>query len=71
MHWACRASMTPPCYLLTAKRDELDLELRLLGTRNTAGFLAASIRLYGPVQQELLRAAEKVLECLDPRMAPG
>lgn len=52
-------------YFLTAKRDELELELRLLGTRNRATFLAGSIRLYGPVQQELLRAAEEILESVD------
>lgn len=46
-------------YLLTAKRDELDLELRLLDLRGTSAFLAASIRLFGPVQQELARKADK------------
>ena len=53
-------------YLLTAKRDELDLELRLLERRDTPSFLAASIRLFGPVQQELIREAESILDALDP-----
>lgn len=57
-------------YFLSAKRDELELELRLIERRNTDTFLAASIQLYGPVQQELLSDAEALLETLDPDDGP-
>lgn len=49
-------------YFLMAKRNELVLELQLLDTRNTPAFLAGSICLYGPVQQELLGEAKQVLK---------
>lgn len=53
-------------YFLSAKQAELELELRLIERRNTAYFLAASTELYGPVQQELIREAEVLLEALGP-----
>lgn len=58
-------------YFLSAKQDELELELRLIERRNTGSFLATSIQLYGPVQQELIREAEVLLEAFGPEDGTG
>lgn len=58
-------------YFLSAKREELDLELALLKARNTPAFLALSMGLFGPVQKEYLREAEDLLEELTPVEDPG
>lgn len=58
-------------YVLSAKREELDLELALLKARNTPASLALSMGLFGPVQQEYMREAEQLLEELTPAEDPG
>jgi uncharacterized protein (TIGR02421 family) len=58
-------------YFLSAKCKELDLELALLKARNTPAFLALSMGLFGPVQQEYIRDAEQLLEELTPVEDPG
>lgn len=58
-------------YFLESKREELRLELQLLSSRGTRGFLAESIRLYGPVQQSDIHEAELILERLHPDDAEG
>lgn len=52
--------------LLRDRRDELDRELSLLGERGTAGFLYGSIRLYRPVEDELIELAESLLATFPP-----
>ena len=53
-------------YLLTAKRDELKLQLEMLRYRGTARFLELSIQLYGPVGPALVGDAEALLELILP-----
>jgi uncharacterized protein (TIGR02421 family) len=56
--------------LLRDKRDELDLQLDLVAERNAAGFLLASMRLYGRVDDVLLSVARDVLAATN-RAADG
>jgi uncharacterized protein (TIGR02421 family) len=51
-------------YLLTAKRHELELQLEMLRSRDTARFLELSIQLYGTVGPALLGDAEALLEVI-------
>lgn len=53
-------------YVLSAKRHELNLQLTLLERRNSPAFLAASIELFGPVDQTDIDSAEDVLASLEP-----
>ena len=48
--------------LLCEKRREIDMQLTLLATRNTSGFRAASMLLYGTVAGDLLEKARIILE---------
>ena len=52
--------------ILHDKREELDRQLSLLAERNTHGFLHGSIRLYGPIEPELLALAREILEHTPP-----
>ena len=53
--------------LLLAKQRELRLQLEMLGCRDTPGFLALSIELYGTVSAELHSEAVEILETVpDP-----
>jgi uncharacterized protein (TIGR02421 family) len=47
--------------LFAEKRRELDAQLTMLATRNTPSFLAASMFLYGAVDDDLLADAEVIL----------
>lgn len=49
------------CDLLAAKRRELELQLRMLGCRGSAAFLALSIDLYGVASPELRAEADQIL----------
>lgn len=49
-------------HLLRAKHRELDRQLGMLAARDTAGFLALSIELYGTVAGGLLEQAESLLD---------
>jgi uncharacterized protein (TIGR02421 family) len=53
-------------FLLTDKRDELDRQLTLIAERNTPDFLYGSIRLYRPVEANLLATARELLDGLPP-----
>ncbi len=57
-------------FLLRDRRDELDRKLSMLGERGTPEFLYSSIRLYRPVDDALLAAAEELLATVPPP-APG
>jgi uncharacterized protein (TIGR02421 family) len=50
--------------LFEAKRTELETQVRLIETRETAAFLDASLDLYGTADDALLRLAESLLEHL-------
>jgi uncharacterized protein (TIGR02421 family) len=56
--------------LLSEKRREIDMQLTMLGTRNTSGFRPASMLLYGTVTPKLLADAHSVLSSIEPRPAP-
>jgi uncharacterized protein (TIGR02421 family) len=58
-------------YFLSSKRHELDQELALLQARDSPAFLALSTSLFGPVQQENVHQAERLLEALTPPESPG
>jgi uncharacterized protein (TIGR02421 family) len=47
--------------LLRAKQGELDLQLNLLRTRNTDGFITASLELFGSVEARLSEKAVQIL----------
>jgi uncharacterized protein (TIGR02421 family) len=47
--------------LLREKRDELEIKLRMLGRRNSEEFLIDSLRVYGPVEEELAELAKRML----------
>ncbi|HUF49355.1 MAG TPA: tyrosine/phenylalanine carboxypeptidase domain-containing protein [Longimicrobiales bacterium] len=53
-------------FLLRDKRDELELQITMLAERNLPGFRYASIRLYGAVDDMLLRVAHDILESVTP-----
>jgi uncharacterized protein (TIGR02421 family) len=52
--------------LLSEKRREIDYQLTLLATRNTAGFRPASMLLYGAVSPQLLSDAHAILGSVSP-----
>lgn len=52
--------------LLSEKRRELDMQLTMLATRNTSGFRAASMLLYGTVDPKLLDEARSILSTIKP-----
>lgn len=58
-------------YLLADKRDELDKQVSMLIERRTRNFLYSSIRLYGPVDDELLELAEGLLTEIPPGARAG
>ena len=47
--------------LLSEKRQEIDHQLTMLSTRNTAAFKAASLLQYGTVGSQLLADAQAIL----------
>lgn len=49
-------------HLITAKRQEVELQLGMLRSRNTAAFLPLSIELYGAVDPVLLERATFILD---------
>ena len=57
--------------LLAEKRQELDHQLTMLSTRNTAAFKAASLLQYGTVGSTLLADARAILARPKPRKASG
>lgn len=57
--------------LLNEKRREIDYQLTLLATRNTPGFRAASMLLYGAVSPQLLSDAHAILGSVRPGSASG
>ena len=48
--------------LFSAKRRELECELRLVEQRDTAAFLSTSLELYGGLEPELVATAEDMLD---------
>ena len=57
--------------LLSEKRQELDHQLTMLATRNTAAFRGASMMHYGPVSPQLLADALSILAQPRPRKSGG
>ena len=57
--------------LLCDKRRELDHQLTMLAARNSSGFRAASLLLYGSVEEELLEDAEAILAEVPPARLKG
>ena len=57
--------------LLCDKRRELDHQLTMLATRNSHGFKAASLLLYGAVDAQLLKDAESILADVPPARLSG
>ena len=57
--------------LLAEKRQEIDHQLTMLATRNTADFQAASMLHYGGVDAQLLSDAHAILEATPPARTPG
>lgn len=57
--------------LLSEKRQELDHQLTMLATRNTAAFKGASMMHYGPVSPQLLADALSILAQPRPRKSGG
>ena len=57
--------------LFTDKRHEIDAQLTMLATRNTASFRPASMFLYGAVSAELLEDARAILDLKRPRSPRG
>ena len=57
--------------LLAEKRQELDHQLTMLSTRNTAAFKAASLLHYGAVGSQLLTDARAILARPRPRKTSG
>ncbi|HSJ10423.1 MAG TPA: tyrosine/phenylalanine carboxypeptidase domain-containing protein, partial [Longimicrobiales bacterium] len=53
-------------FLFHDKRSELDRQITLIAERNTAGFRYTSMRLYGDVDDMLLRVACDILEHVQP-----
>ena len=53
--------------LYREKQQELDLQLSLLGARETPRFVDIGRALYGPVEPNLLKAASDVLEAMPAR----
>lgn len=57
--------------LLSEKRQEIDHQLTMLSTRNTAAFMAASLLQYGTVGSQLLADAHAILARPRPRKSSG
>jgi uncharacterized protein (TIGR02421 family) len=57
--------------LLCEKRREIDMQMTMLATRNTASFRPASMLLYGGVTDELLSNARVVLDKVRPARSSG
>ena len=57
--------------LLSEKRQEIDHQLTMLSTRNTAAFKAASLLHYGTVGSQLLADAQAILARPKPRKPSG
>ena len=57
--------------LLSEKRQEIDHQLTMLSTRNTAAFKAASLLHYGTVGSQLLADAQAILARPKPRKPCG
>lgn len=57
--------------LLSEKRQEIDHQLTMLSTRNTAAFMAASLLQYGTVGSQLLADARVILDRPRPRKSSG
>ena len=57
--------------LLCEKRREIDMQLTMLATRNTASFRPASMLLYGAVADGLLSDARTILDRVKPGQAKG
>lgn len=57
--------------LLSEKRQEIDHQLTMLSTRNTAAFMAASLLQYGTVGSQLLADAHVILARPRPRKSSG
>ena len=57
--------------LLSEKRQEIDHQLTMLSTRNTAAFKAASLLHYGTVGSQLLADAKTILARSRPRRPSG
>jgi len=57
--------------LLSEKRQEIDHQLTMLSTRNTAAFKAASLLHYGTVGSQLLADARAILARPKPRKPSG
>jgi len=57
--------------LLSEKRQEIDHQLTMLSTRNTAAFKAASLLQYGTVGSQLLADANVILARPRPRKSSG
>lgn len=51
-------------YLLREKRNELDTQISMIETRNTANFLYNSLRIYGKADNKLYKTAQKLLSTL-------
>jgi uncharacterized protein (TIGR02421 family) len=58
-------------FLLRDKRDELDRQVTMLAERNTPTFRLASMRLYGTVDDVLLRVAREILRDVPPPVRTG
>ena len=57
--------------MFTDKRHEIDAQLTMLATRNTAAFRPASLFLYGAVSSELLDTAKRILDLSRPHVPRG
>jgi uncharacterized protein (TIGR02421 family) len=57
--------------LFTDKRHEVDAQLTMLATRNTASFRPASLFLYGTVSKELVDDARRILDLPRRRQRRG
>jgi uncharacterized protein (TIGR02421 family) len=57
--------------LLCEKRREIDMQMTMLATRNTASFRPASMLLYGGVTDGLLSDARLVLDKVNPAKSTG
>jgi len=53
--------------LLCEKRREIDMQMTMLGARNTPSFRPAAMLLYGVVECDLLKQAHSILERVEPR----
>ena len=49
-------------YLFREKRDELDIQLTMLSNIDTSKFLSGSSQLFGNVNDDLLKLAQKIIE---------